>query len=73
MVHLAVAVALVEHLCQHDTGAEEDGDATVTGRLIAVEGGSIAECTGWEMQQGLTTDGPWTVDRVAAKFQGAAV
>jgi NAD(P)-dependent dehydrogenase (short-subunit alcohol dehydrogenase family) len=46
---------------------------TLTGKLFAVQGGSISECTGWEVQQGLSADGPWTIDGVAAGLQGAAV
>jgi NAD(P)-dependent dehydrogenase (short-subunit alcohol dehydrogenase family) len=45
---------------------------TVSGRLFAVQGGSISECTGWQVQPGVTTDGPWTIERVAAGLQGAA-
>jgi NAD(P)-dependent dehydrogenase (short-subunit alcohol dehydrogenase family) len=46
---------------------------TISGKFFAVQGGSISECTGWQVQQGATTDGPWTIERIAAGLQGVAV
>ena len=41
-------------------------DCTINGKMFAVQGGQIAECSGWEVQDGLTTDEPWTIAAVAA-------
>ncbi|WP_372788605.1 SDR family oxidoreductase [Paraconexibacter sp.] len=41
-------------------------DCPINGKMFAVQGGQIAECTGWEVQDGLTSDEPWTVASVAA-------
>jgi hypothetical protein len=48
-------------------------DCTLTGKLFAVQGGSIQECTGWQVGSGITTDGDWTVDIIAAELGGARV
>jgi NAD(P)-dependent dehydrogenase (short-subunit alcohol dehydrogenase family) len=41
-------------------------DCPINGKMFAVQGGQIAECSGWEVQDGLTTDEPWTIEAVAA-------
>lgn len=47
-------------------------DCPVTGKLYAVQGGMIAECTNWQLGEQHTTDGSWTVDSVAEKLGAAA-
>lgn len=47
-------------------------DCPVTGKLYAVQGGMIAECTNWQLGEQHTTDGSWTVDSVAEKLGEAA-
>lgn len=41
-------------------------DCPINGKMFAVQGGQIAECSGWEVQDGLTSDEPWTIASVAA-------
>ena len=48
-------------------------DCPVNGKLYAVQGGSIQECRNWETQDGITTDGPWTVELIAEQLGGARV
>lgn len=43
-----------------------------TGRLFNVGGGSISEIHGWTTGEAWSTDGPWTVDAVAALFEPVA-
>jgi NAD(P)-dependent dehydrogenase (short-subunit alcohol dehydrogenase family) len=45
----------------------------ITGRMYAVQGGQIAECQGWQVRDGITTDGPWTIDEISAQLAGAPV
>jgi NAD(P)-dependent dehydrogenase (short-subunit alcohol dehydrogenase family) len=48
-------------------------DCPVTGKLFAVQGGSISEVQGWTVQpDGLSSDGPWTIDAIAAGLGAAA-
>jgi NAD(P)-dependent dehydrogenase (short-subunit alcohol dehydrogenase family) len=48
-------------------------DCTISGKLFAVQGGSIQECTNWQVGAGISTDGDWSVDVIAAEFSGARV
>jgi NAD(P)-dependent dehydrogenase (short-subunit alcohol dehydrogenase family) len=48
-------------------------ECPVTGKLFAVQGGSITECSGWELGDAVTTDGDWTVESIAAELGGARV
>ena len=48
-------------------------DCPVNGKLYSVQGGSIQECRGWEAQDGITTDGPWSVELIAEQLGGARV
>jgi len=43
-----------------------------TGRLFNVGGGSISEIHGWTTGEAWSTDGPWTVEGVAALFNPVA-
>jgi NAD(P)-dependent dehydrogenase (short-subunit alcohol dehydrogenase family) len=45
-------------------------DCAVNGKLFAVQGGQIAEISGFAMQPGLTTTEPWTIDSVASRLSG---
>ncbi len=49
-------------------------DCTISGKLYAVQGGSIMECENWKVgDKQFTTDGPWTVGNVAEQLGGAKV
>ena len=48
-------------------------DCPVTGQLFAVQGGSIQRMTGWQVGDGITTDGDWTIDNIAAQLDAARV
>ena len=48
-------------------------DCPISGKLFAVQGGSIMECTGWQVGEAVTTEGDWTVERVAAELGGTPV
>src|SRR5213079_1061928 len=48
-------------------------DCQITGKLFMVQGGAIAECTGWQVGEGINTDSDWTVERIAAELGGARV
>jgi NAD(P)-dependent dehydrogenase (short-subunit alcohol dehydrogenase family) len=37
-----------------------------TGKVFAVQGGSIQELAGWHVVNSTSTDGPWTIDDIAA-------
>jgi len=43
-------------------------DCTVTGKLFAVQGGSIQELTGWTVAHQIETDGPWEIDDIAGRL-----
>lgn len=47
-------------------------ECSLTGRLFAVQGGMIAECSNWAMGDPVTVDEPWTVELVADRL-GAGV
>jgi NAD(P)-dependent dehydrogenase (short-subunit alcohol dehydrogenase family) len=46
---------------------------TITGKLFAVQGGLIAECANWQVQDGLTSETAWTIESVAQGLSPAAV
>jgi NAD(P)-dependent dehydrogenase (short-subunit alcohol dehydrogenase family) len=46
-------------------------DCPITGKLFAVQGGSIQELRGWQLGAGVRTDGDWTIERVAGELAGA--
>jgi NAD(P)-dependent dehydrogenase (short-subunit alcohol dehydrogenase family) len=48
-------------------------DCPVNGKLYAVQGGSIQECRNWEAQEGISADGPWTIELIADQLGGARV
>jgi len=48
-------------------------DCPINGKLFAVQGGQIAECSGWHVRDGLTSDAPWTIEAVAAGLGTSAV
>jgi hypothetical protein len=33
----------------------------------------IAECRGWEVGDGISADGPWTIEEIAGELAGAPV
>ncbi|WP_320669169.1 SDR family oxidoreductase [Patulibacter defluvii] len=43
-------------------------DSTVTGKVFAVQGGSIQELVGWQVAKEIETDGPWAIDDIAARL-----
>ena len=45
-----------------------DGDCKLTGKVFAVQGGGISELAGWHSTRTIETDGPWTVDDIAAQL-----
>jgi len=48
-------------------------DCEITGKLFAVQGGSITECTNWQAGSGISAEGDWTIDGIAAELAGAPV
>jgi NAD(P)-dependent dehydrogenase (short-subunit alcohol dehydrogenase family) len=48
-------------------------DCTLTGQLFAVQGGSIQKMSGWTVGDGITSDGDWTIDNIAAQLGAARV
>lgn len=48
-------------------------DCQISGKLFSVQGGAIAECTGWQVGEGISTDGDWTVEQIASELGGARV
>lgn len=49
-------------------------DCRVTGKLFAVQGGMIAECTNWQLSENqFTSDEDWSVESVAERFAPAAL
>jgi NAD(P)-dependent dehydrogenase (short-subunit alcohol dehydrogenase family) len=45
-------------------------DCPITGKLFSVQGGSIQQLSGWTIGDGITTDGDWTIDNIAAQLGG---
>lgn len=52
---------LVAHLAE--------ADCPLTGKVFAVQGGAITELAGWHDVRTVETDGPWTIDEVAARLK----
>jgi NAD(P)-dependent dehydrogenase (short-subunit alcohol dehydrogenase family) len=48
-------------------------DCTINGKLFAVQGGMIGECSPWELGTTHESEGPWTVESVKAELSGATV
>jgi NAD(P)-dependent dehydrogenase (short-subunit alcohol dehydrogenase family) len=48
-------------------------DCPITGKLFAVQGGSIAECQNWQLGEAISTDGDWTIELIAGELAGAPV
>jgi NAD(P)-dependent dehydrogenase (short-subunit alcohol dehydrogenase family) len=48
-------------------------DCPINGKMFMVQGGVIAECRGWEVGDGINSDGPWTIAAVASQLGGAPV
>ena len=47
-------------------------DCTLTGKVFAVQGGSISELQGWRAGETISTDGPWSVELIAQRLGSAA-
>ncbi len=45
----------------------------LTGKVFAVQGGSIQELTGWSVVREIETEGPWRIDDIAARLTPAQV
>jgi NAD(P)-dependent dehydrogenase (short-subunit alcohol dehydrogenase family) len=43
-------------------------DCSLTGRVFAVQGGSIQELGGWSAISEIETDGPWTIEEISARM-----
>jgi NAD(P)-dependent dehydrogenase (short-subunit alcohol dehydrogenase family) len=48
-------------------------DCTLSGKLFNVQGGSIQPLTGWTVGEGITTDGDWEQEKLAAQLGGVGV
>jgi NAD(P)-dependent dehydrogenase (short-subunit alcohol dehydrogenase family) len=48
-------------------------DCAISGKLFAVQGGTISECTNWQVGEGIKADGPWTIELIAGELGGVAV
>jgi NAD(P)-dependent dehydrogenase (short-subunit alcohol dehydrogenase family) len=49
-------------------------DCPITGKVFAVQGGSIQELVGWTVASEIETEGPWRIDDIAARLgSGQAV
>jgi NAD(P)-dependent dehydrogenase (short-subunit alcohol dehydrogenase family) len=48
-------------------------DCTLTGKLFAVQGGAIAEMSGWSCGESISTDGPWTQEVLERELGAAQV
>jgi NAD(P)-dependent dehydrogenase (short-subunit alcohol dehydrogenase family) len=55
-------------------------ECELTGKVFAVQGGSIQELSGWSVARQFETDGPWTIEEIARRLtsgqsatRGAAV
>jgi NAD(P)-dependent dehydrogenase (short-subunit alcohol dehydrogenase family) len=42
----------------------------ITGRVYAVQGGAISQLAGWHDVETIETDGPWSLDDIAARLPG---
>lgn len=45
----------------------------LSGALFEVRGGSIRKMNGWQLSEGITTEGDWTIHEIAAKLGAARV
>ncbi|SIR90110.1 SDR family oxidoreductase [Williamsia sterculiae] len=45
-----------------------DPNSKLTGKVFAVQGGAISELIGWHTADAIESDGPWTIDDVAARL-----
>lgn len=61
----AFAPANISPLVAHLAAA----DCALTGKVFAVQGGAIVELAGWHDVRTVETDGPWTIDEVAAQLK----
>ena len=43
-------------------------DCPITGKVFAVQGGSIQELSGWSVASQIETVGPWRIDDIAARL-----
>jgi hypothetical protein len=41
--------------------------------MFAVQGGAIQKLTNWQVGDGITTDGDWTIENIAAQLGAAHV
>jgi NAD(P)-dependent dehydrogenase (short-subunit alcohol dehydrogenase family) len=48
-------------------------DCPITGKMFTVQGGSIAECQGWQTLEGISAEGPWTIDAISSQLGAARV
>ena len=48
-------------------------DCPLSGRVFAVQGGSIQELGGWHVVAEIETDGPWRIDDIASRLAPAPV
>jgi NAD(P)-dependent dehydrogenase (short-subunit alcohol dehydrogenase family) len=42
----------------------------ITGRVYAVQGGAISQLSGWHDEATIETDGPWSIEDIAARLPG---
>jgi NAD(P)-dependent dehydrogenase (short-subunit alcohol dehydrogenase family) len=45
----------------------------INGKLFSVQGGQIAECEGWQVKEGVSSDDPWTIESVEQGLGGVPV
>jgi len=48
-------------------------DCPVSGNLYSVRGGKIAQCSGWQELEAVTTGEPWSIDAIAERLGRARV
>jgi NAD(P)-dependent dehydrogenase (short-subunit alcohol dehydrogenase family) len=48
-------------------------DCPLTGRVFAVQGGSIQELSGWSVSAEIETEGPWRIEDIAARLNAVGV
>jgi NAD(P)-dependent dehydrogenase (short-subunit alcohol dehydrogenase family) len=48
-------------------------DCPLTGRVFAVQGGSIQELSGWSVSAEIETEGPWRIGDIAARLNAVGV
>ena len=49
------------------------GTTSLTGKVFAVQGGSIQELSGWSVADEIETDDPWTIADIAARLERVRV